>query len=67
MGIFDTLKRVVRKADDVVDKHEDKIVDGLDKAGDVIDEKTGGKHSDKIDKGVAKAKEQVRKMAADDE
>lgn len=66
MGIFDKLKGLGKKAEDLADQHEDKIVDGIDKAADVIDDKTGGKHSDKIDQGADKAKDAVRKMAADD-
>ena len=40
-----------------VDSQGDKIGEGLDKVGDLIDEKTGGSHGDKIDLGVDKAKD----------
>ncbi|MFI5956576.1 antitoxin [Cryptosporangium sp. NPDC051539] len=40
------------KAKDFVDKHDDKIDQGLEKAGDLIDDKTGHKHSGNIDKAV---------------
>jgi hypothetical protein len=52
MGIFDKLKGAVKG-------HGDKVGEGLDKAADVADEKTGGKHSEHIDTGVDKAKEQL--------
>ena len=54
MGFLDNAKS---KLTDAVDKSGDKIGDGLDKAGDMVDKKTGGKHSGKIDTGVAKAKD----------
>ncbi|TQS42294.1 antitoxin [Cryptosporangium phraense] len=40
------------KAKDFIDKNDEKIDQGLDKAGDFIDEKTGHKHSANIDKAV---------------
>jgi len=42
MGIFD-------KARDAINQNEDKVDDIVEKAGDFIDDKTGGKFSDKID------------------
>ena len=50
MGFLDEAKK---KLGDAVDKHGDKISDGLDKAGAKIDERTGGKYSDKITTGVS--------------
>ena len=52
MGFLDDAKA---KLTDAVDNHGDKIADGLDKAGAVVDDKTGGKYTDKIDAGVEKA------------
>jgi hypothetical protein len=46
-----------KKLEDAVDKHGDKIGEGLDKAAKLADEKTKGKYSDKIDTGLGKAKE----------
>lgn len=45
------------KAKDLAGGHEDKVDDGLDKAGDFADDKTGGKYSDQIDSGQEKASE----------
>ncbi|MFZ1587503.1 MAG: antitoxin, partial [Candidatus Microthrix parvicella] len=52
MSFLDDAKK---KLDDVVDEHGDKIADGVEKAGDFIDEKTGGKHADKVDMVQEKA------------
>lgn len=63
--MFDKLKK---KAEQAVDEHGDKIAQGLDKAGDMVDKKTGGKYSDKIDTGVDKAKEALeQRRSGDDE
>ena len=43
MGLFD-------KAKDLAESNKDKIADGVDKATDVVDDKTGGKFTDKLDK-----------------
>jgi MT0933-like antitoxin protein len=42
---------------DAVDQHGDKIAQGIDKAGSVVNEKTGGKHADKIDQATGKARD----------
>ena len=49
MGLFD-------RAKELADKHADKVEGAIDKVADVVDEKTGGKYADKIDKGVDAAK-----------
>lgn len=43
------------KAKDFADKHDKQVDQGLDKAGDMADKRTGGKYDDKIDKGVDQA------------
>ena len=62
MGALDKLKN---KAQDMARENSDKIKNGLDKAAKFADSKTGGKHSDKINEGVQKAKGMVEKL--DDE
>jgi hypothetical protein len=62
MGFDDILGKV----DDIVDKNAEKISEGIDRAGDFIDEKTGGKFSEHIDKVQEKVGDQVDKMANDD-
>jgi hypothetical protein len=59
MGIFD-------KAKDVLGSHPDQVDSGLDKLGDLADERTGGKHGEQIDKGVGEAKERLDDYLAKD-
>ncbi len=49
MGLFD-------KAKGLAGEHADKVEQAIDKVADVVDEKTGGKYADQIDKGVEAAK-----------
>ncbi|MBA3528117.1 MAG: antitoxin, partial [Propionibacteriaceae bacterium] len=49
MGIFD-------KAKDAVSNRSDKVDQGLDKVGEVADERTGNHYSDQIDRGTNLAK-----------
>lgn len=46
MGLLDDLKG---KAQKVIGGNEQAIKNGIEKAGDFVDSKTGGKHSGKID------------------
>ncbi len=46
MGIFDRFKKVK----DIAESQGDKIADGVDKATDMIDDKTDGKFSDQLEK-----------------
>jgi hypothetical protein len=55
MGFLDTIKGLVGK-------NADKADDVIDKAADFADQKTGGKHSDKIDTAAEKAKQAVDKL-----
>ncbi len=52
MGIFD-------KAKDALNEHGDKLAPGVDKVGDIVDDKTGGKYADKVDQGQELAKERL--------
>jgi hypothetical protein len=47
------------KAKDLLNKHDDKVDQALEKIGDQIDERTGNKYSEHIDKAVQKAQEQT--------
>jgi MT0933-like antitoxin protein len=46
MGLLDIFKR----SKGTVEQHGDKIADGVDKATDVADDKTGGKYTEHLDK-----------------
>ena len=59
MGFLDKLKKQATKA---VDQHGDKVADGIDKAAGMVDKKTKGKYSDKIDTGRGKAKDALDKL-----
>lgn len=50
MGLFDKLKKNADKAKGLAEKNADKIAEGVNKATDMVDEKTKGKFSDKLDK-----------------
>lgn len=52
MGFIDKIK-------DVVGDNADKAEGVIDKAADLIDDKTGNAHSDKIDAAAEKAKDVV--------
>lgn len=59
MSFLDKAKHALEGA---VDKHGDKIADGIDKAAEAIDDKTGGKHSDKLATGAEKARDALDKL-----
>lgn len=50
MGLLDTIKEKLAP-------HHDKVDQGVDKAADMVDEKTGGKYSGQIDAASEKAKD----------
>ena len=52
MGIFD-------KAKDALSEHAEKVEAGIERAGDFVDDKTGGKYAEHVDKGQAFAKEKL--------
>lgn len=51
------LNKAKAKLTDAVDQHGDKIAQGIDKAGDMVNERTGGKHADNIDQATGKARD----------
>jgi hypothetical protein len=56
MGMFDNMKD---KAEDLAKEHPDQVNEGLEKAGDFANEKTGGKFEDQIDKGQDFARDRI--------
>jgi hypothetical protein len=50
---------IIDKVKELLGQHSDKAERGIDKTGDVIDDKTGGKYSDKIDSAQEKAKDML--------
>ena len=56
------LDKAKGKLTDAVDQHGDKIAQGIDKAAAMADQKTGGKHADKIRNASSKAKDALDKL-----
>ncbi|MEI5101213.1 antitoxin [Streptomyces sp. PmtG] len=71
MGFLDNLKAKLAPAKDKVSglaqQHGDKIDQGLDKAAKLVDGKTKGKYSDKIQTGTDKAKGALDRLAGTDD
>ncbi|MET7476649.1 antitoxin [Streptomyces sp. NPDC005648] len=67
MGLLNNLKAKLSPAKDKVSglaqQHGDKISHGLDKAAKVVDEKTKGKYSGRIQTGTGKAKGAMDRLA----
>ncbi len=61
MGLFDEMKdkaeELKDKASELIKGHEDQVDGAIDKAGDFVDEKTGGQYAEHVDTAQAKAKE----------
>jgi hypothetical protein len=53
------VSKFLDKAKDLLTRHDDKVDRGMDKAGEQIDERTGRKYTEQVDKGVQTAKERT--------
>jgi hypothetical protein len=62
MSMFDKIKD---KAGEMLGQHGDKAEEGIDKAAEFADDKTGGKYSDQIDTGAEKAKDMMDGLGDD--
>ena len=49
------MSEFAQKAQDFEDKHDAQADKGLDKAGEAVDKRTGGQHSEQVDKAVDEA------------
>ena len=58
MGIFD-------KAKDALSEHKDKVEQGITKAADMVDERTGNKYAEHIDKAEDLAKDRLGNYAGE--
>lgn len=63
----DTLAPAKGKAATLARQHGDKIDQGLDTAARMVDRRTKGKYSDKIQTGTGKAKDALDRFAGADE
>ncbi|MFF0630932.1 antitoxin [Nocardia sp. NPDC004151] len=61
---MDTLKGLVGKGKEMAAQNAEKVEHAVEKAGHVIDEKTGGKFSSQIDKGTEAVKSALGTDAA---
>ena len=59
MGMMDKAKDMKDKATEALG---DDKAEKIDQAGDKVDEKTGGKYADKVDKGQEMAKDAAEKL-----
>jgi hypothetical protein len=62
VGLFDDVKKLAGEAKDAVADHDEQVIDGIDKVADLVDDKTGGKHKDTIEKAAGKAKGAVEDL-----
>ncbi|MGH9230119.1 MAG: antitoxin [Acidimicrobiales bacterium] len=60
MGIMDKVKGLFSQ-------HGEQVDAGIEKAGDVIDDKTGGKAAEEVDKGQDAARQGLDKLTGDDD
>ena len=60
MGIFD-------KAKDALSEHSEQADAGIERAGDFVDDKTGNKYAEHVDKGQDLASDRVREYPAEDQ
>ncbi|MQY18165.1 antitoxin [Nocardia macrotermitis] len=65
MGMFDKFKDVAEKAVDAAGQHADKLDPLIEKAGDAVDQKTGGKFSGQVDAAQEAAKKALREKAGE--
>ncbi|RDI66313.1 antitoxin [Nocardia pseudobrasiliensis] len=62
MGMFDQFKEVAEKAKDLAAQHADKIDPLIEKAGDIVDEKTDGKFAGQVDSVQDAARKALREQ-----
>ncbi|WP_244976132.1 antitoxin [Nocardia huaxiensis] len=63
MGLFDNLKDAAGKAADLAAQHADKLDPLVDKAGDLVDQRTEGKYAQHVDKVQDAAKKALHEQA----
>ena len=67
MGVVDKARDVTDKAKDVTEENVDKLGGVVEKAADKVDEKTGGKYSDRINQVVDAIQDPANSAAAVEE
>lgn len=61
MGAMDSFKDLAGKAKEALVEHSEQVDQVVDKAGDLFDEKTGGKFADKVDSAQDAVKKALKK------
>lgn len=64
MGLFDSIKA---KLSGLLGSKGAEIDEGIDKAADIVDDKTGGKYSSQIDAGAEKVKDAIDSLDGKDD
>jgi hypothetical protein len=59
MGLLDDAKGLAGKAKGLVAGHEKQVEQAVEKAGDLIDDRTGDKYAGQVDKGQDFVEEQL--------
>ena len=59
MGIFD-------KAKEALGDHSEHVDTGIERAGDFVDDKTGGQYAEHVDQGQTVASEKLEEYLTDD-
>jgi hypothetical protein len=49
----------LNRAKDFADQHDEQVDKGIERAGDEVDERTGGKYDQHVDKGVDAAQQRT--------
>ncbi|WP_396445262.1 antitoxin [Actinomadura sp.] len=52
---------IVDKVKQMLGQHSDKAKEGVERAGDMFDQRTGGKHAGKVDKAQEKAGDYIER------
>ena len=63
MGLSDRLKEAAKKAEETASEHRDQMRQAVVRAGEVADQRTGGKYREQIQKATAKADTVVERIA----
>jgi hypothetical protein len=57
---------IVDKVKEMLGQHADKAKDAVEKAGDMVDERTGGKYAEKVDLAQERARKYVDQQRDDE-
>jgi hypothetical protein len=63
MGIGENLRALANKAQEVAREHPEQTEQVLNKAEHIVDDRTGGKHSEQLDKGAEELKRRLGEQA----